>query len=72
MIRPAAVVKPTQFHPEVIIAAIAARDQAKANTFAQKWDISTVHESYQALTDGPSIGAVYIPLPNGLHFKWAL
>ena len=71
-ISPAAIIQPAQSHPEVIIAAIAARDQVKANAYAKKWDISTVHPSYQALIDDPAIDAVYIPLPNGLHFEWAL
>ena len=59
-------------HPEVIIAAVAARDQVKASAYARKHDIPTVHTSYQALLDDSSIDAVYIPLPNGLHFEWAL
>ena len=71
-IRSAAIIQPAQSHPEVIIAAIAARDQVKANAYAKKWDIPTVHTSYQALLDDPAIDAVYIPLPNGLHFEWAL
>lgn len=71
-IRPAAIIQPAQSHPDVIIAAIAARDQVKANAYAKKWDIPTVHTSYQALVDDPAIDAVYIPLPNGLHFEWAL
>ena len=71
-IRPAAIIHPAKSHPEVIIAAIAARDQGKANAYAQKYDIPIVHTSYQALIEDPSIDAVYIPLPNGLHFEWAL
>lgn len=71
-IRPAAIIQPGQLHPEIIIAAVAARDQVKAKAYARKWDIPTVHTSYQALVDDPAIDAVYIPLPNGLHFEWAL
>lgn len=71
-IRPAAIIQPGQLHPEIIIAAVAARDQVKAKTYAREWDIPTVHTSYQALVDDPAIDAVYIPLPNGLHFEWAL
>lgn len=67
-----AIIQPAQSHPEVLIAAIAARDQVKANAYAKKWDIPIVHTSYQALVDDPAIDAVYIPLPNGLHFEWAL
>lgn len=44
----------------------------KARAYAQKWDIPTFHTPYQALIDDPSIDVVYIPLPNGLHFEWAL
>ncbi len=51
---------------------MAARDQVKASAYAKKHDIPTVHSSYQALIDDDSIDAVYIPLPNGLHFEWAL
>ena len=59
-------------HPDVLIAAIAARDESKASAFAKKWSIPDVHPSYQALLDDPKIDAVYIPLPNGLHYEWAL
>ena len=70
-IRPAAIIHPAQSHPEVIIAAIAARKHDKASAYARKYNIPNVHTSYQALVDDPSIDAVYIPLPNGLHFEWA-
>lgn len=71
-IRPVAVIQPAKSHTEIIITAIAARDEAKASAYARRYDIPTVHTSYQALIDDPSIDAVYIPLPNGLHFEWAL
>lgn len=32
----------------------------------------TAYASYNALLDNPSIEAVYVPLPNGLHHEWAL
>lgn len=56
----------------MIITAIAARDQVKAAAYAKKHNIPTVHTSYQALVDDPSIDAVYIPLPNDSHLEWAL
>lgn len=67
-LRPKAIIEPAESHPEVIIAAVAARDHAKDSAYAKKWDIS----HYQALVEDRSIDAVYIPLPNGLHFEWAL
>lgn len=71
-IAPSAIITPAKSHPEVIIAAIAARDQTKAKAYAQKYGIPIVHKSYQELLDDPAIDAVYIPLPNGLHYEWAL
>ncbi|GKT94089.1 oxidoreductase domain containing protein [Colletotrichum tofieldiae] len=59
-------------HAEVVIQSISARDRAKAAAFAAKHGIPNVKDSYQAILDDPSIDAVYIPLPNGLHYEWAL
>ncbi|KAK3381514.1 hypothetical protein B0H63DRAFT_475921 [Podospora didyma] len=59
-------------HPDVVIHAVAARDKNKADAYAKKHGIPVVFGSYQELLDDPSIDAVYIPLPNGLHFEWAL
>ncbi|ROV99856.1 hypothetical protein VSDG_03111 [Cytospora chrysosperma] len=71
-IAPLAVIIPAISHPEVIIQAVAARDHARATEFAKKHGIPDIHNSYDALLDDPAIDAVYIPLPCGLHFEWAL
>jgi predicted dehydrogenase len=71
-IAPDAVCKPARGHPRVRIGAVAARDQARAQAFASKWDIPRVHSSYQALLDDPEIDAIYNPLPNGLHGHWTM
>jgi predicted dehydrogenase len=70
-IAPMAVIIPAKSHPEVIVAAIAARDKIKANAYAKMQGVPIVHESYQALLDDSAIDAIYIPLPNGLHYEWA-
>ena len=31
-----------------------------------------VHDAYAALVADPTLDAVYIPLPNGLHAEWTL
>ncbi len=69
-IAPSALIKPAKDNPDVVVAAVAARDGSRARAFAAKHGIAHVHESYQALLADPDIDAVYNPLPHGLHGKW--
>jgi len=69
-IAPLALINPAKENPEVVVAAVAARDVSRAQAFAAKHDIARVHESYQALIADPDIDAVYNPLPNSLHGRW--
>jgi predicted dehydrogenase len=69
-IAPAALVKPAEGNPEVVVSAVAARDRSRAQAFAGKYGIARVHDSYQALLADPELDAIYNPLPNGLHGKW--
>jgi predicted dehydrogenase len=69
-ITPSALIKPVKRNTEVVVAAVAARDVERAQTFAAKHDISRVHDSYQALIADPDLDAVYNPLPNSLHGRW--
>ena len=71
-IAPAALVKPARIVDGVDVVAVAARDRQRAAEFARRHAIPTVHDSYDALIADPSVDAVYIPLPNGLHAEWAL
>jgi predicted dehydrogenase len=71
-IAPMALVKPAVAVPGVTVAAIAARDRTRAEAFARKHRIATVHSSYDELLADDSIDAVYNPLPNGLHAEWTL
>ncbi|KAL2069596.1 hypothetical protein VTL71DRAFT_14275 [Oculimacula yallundae] len=71
-IAPIAIINPAKSHPDVIIAAVAARDKKRATAYAKLHGIPIVHTSYQELIDDPSIDAIYIPLPNGLHYEWAV
>lgn len=52
--------------------AVASRNQASAQAFAQKWDIPHAFGSYDELLESPDIDAVYIPLPNSLHCEWVI
>ncbi|RYZ17396.1 MAG: Gfo/Idh/MocA family oxidoreductase, partial [Chitinophagaceae bacterium] len=55
--------------PENELVAIASRSQANANEAAEPFGIAGLG-SYDALLDVDSIEAVYIPLPNSLHYEW--
>lgn len=48
--------------------AIASRNKEKANRF----NVSTIYESYNELLNDEKIDAVYIPLPNSLHKEWVI
>ena len=67
-----ALVKPVNGRDDVELASVAARDRTRAVTHAAKHGIATVHDTYEAILDDPSIDAVYIPLPPTLHERWAI
>jgi predicted dehydrogenase len=71
-IAPAALIRPARAVPDVEVAAVAARDPARARAFARRHGIPHVHPTYDALLADPDLDAVYIPLPNGLHAEWAI
>jgi predicted dehydrogenase len=71
-IAPAALMKPAQGIGDVEVGAVAARDRRRAQAFAARHGIAAVHDSYADLLADPSLDAVYIPLPNGLHAQWTL
>jgi predicted dehydrogenase len=69
-IAPRAMVKPAAEEPEAEVTAVAARDLERARRFAAKHKISTAYGSYAQLLADPSIDAIYIAVPNGLHGRW--
>ena len=69
-IAPMALIHPANENPEVVVAAVAARDVARAEAFAAKHGIAAVHGDYEVLIADPDIDAIYNPLPNGLHGRW--
>jgi len=71
-ITPTALIRPAADVPEVTVAAVAARDGARARAFAARHGIGRVHTDYAALVADPDLDAVYLPLPNGLHARWTL
>jgi predicted dehydrogenase len=61
-----------QAAPSATLLALASRDPAKGRKVAEELGIPRVHGSYEALLADPEIDAVYVPLPNQLHFEWSL
>ena len=58
--------------PKVELVGVASRDRARAEAYAQKWEIPQAYGSYEELLDVPSIEAVYISLPNTMHVEWSI
>jgi predicted dehydrogenase len=56
----------------VRVDAIASRVRAKADAFADEFDIAKRFDSYEALLADPDLDAIYNPLPNSLHLPWTI
>lgn len=52
--------------------AIAGRNLAKAQAFQAEFGFEKAFGSYDELLRDPEVEAVYIPLPNELHYEWAI
>lgn len=65
-----ALIAPASRVSGVTVAAISARDPARARTAATRDGIGTVHGTYMQLLEDDSLDAVYIPLPGALHGAW--
>ncbi|MPY51115.1 Gfo/Idh/MocA family oxidoreductase [Streptomyces sp. K1PN6] len=55
--------------PDIEIAAVASRDEAKARQVAERFGCRPVH-GYAELLEQDDIQAVYVPLPAALHAEW--
>ncbi len=67
-----ALIEPAADVAEVTVAAVAARDQARADAFALRHGLPKAYGSYEDLLADPDINAVYNPLPNSMHGPWTL
>lgn len=54
------------------VRALATRSPAGAHRVLAENGIGQVYDDYKALLADPTIDAVYIPLPNHLHYHWTL
>jgi len=71
-IAPMALIAPVRRAGGATVLAVAARDAARARSFATKHGIPRVHPDYESLLADPEIEAVYNPLPNSLHAEWTV
>ena len=56
----------------VEVVAVASRDRARAEAYAQEHGLARAHGSYEALLADEGVDAVYVSLPNLLHHEWTL
>jgi predicted dehydrogenase len=54
------------------LVAVAARDRARAELFAEKYGVERVLDGYQDVIDDTEVDVVYNPLANSLHAPWNL
>ena len=54
------------------LTAVAGRNPKKADAFKKKYGFQRAYGSYEELLEDPEIEAVYIPLPNTLHYEWTI
>lgn len=52
--------------------AVAGRSIEKATTFKNEFGFEKAYGSYEELLDDPKVQAIYIPLPNNLHYEWVI
>ncbi len=67
-----ALVDPSRSVDEVEVVGVAARDPARAATFAEQNGLAEVYPTYEALLEDSSLDAVYVPLANSLHARWSI
>ena len=67
-----AVLAGARLSDRVQVAAVASRDQGRADDYARERGIERAYGSYEALLADPELEAVYISVPNSLHVEWSI
>ncbi|EJT98785.1 NAD binding Rossmann fold oxidoreductase [Dacryopinax primogenitus] len=73
MIDPAVLIDPALTHNECFIVGFASPEKKDAEQLVRTYGrgIARAYDGYAELVADETIDAVYIPLPNGLHYEWA-
>ncbi|MDE2893129.1 MAG: Gfo/Idh/MocA family oxidoreductase [Chloroflexota bacterium] len=71
-IAPRALIKPVQLFDHVEIVSMAARDRARAEVFASRAGIATVHDTYEDVVTDANVDAIYNPLAISGHREWTI
>lgn len=71
-IAPSALIEPARTRTDVKLVSVAARDPARARSFAEEHGFDGANETYEALISRDDVDLVYIALPPDLHSKWTL
>ena len=71
-ITPRALIAPAAEIDDIELTCVAARDRSRAEQFAARHGIGTVHDSYADVVTDPEIDAVYNPLQISGHKEWTL
>ena len=71
-ITPGGLTGPAADNPDAVVAAVAARDRSRAESFAEQHGIDTVYDSYDEVILDPTLDAIYNPLPISHHREYTL
>ena len=67
-----ALIQPIRDAERSELAAVASRDGARGQAYADEWGIPRAYASYEALLADPEIDVIYNPLPNTFHAEWSI
>src|SRR5262245_28332608 len=54
------------------IVAVGSRTHESADAFARQFSLPSAYPSYDGLLEDRNVQAVYISLPNSMHYEWTL
>lgn len=67
-----AIIEPANVMPQATLAAVAARDPARAQAYADRHSVRHAAASYQDVISATTVDLVYNPLPIHLHAEWSI